>query len=43
MNRAIKVLNLESLQYSAEVAITGEIRGTPSEKLFLELGLETLR
>ena len=34
--------NLESLQYSPAIAITGAIRGTSSEKLFQELGLETL-
>ena len=33
---------LESLQYSAAIAITRAIRGTSSEKLFQELGLETL-
>ena len=30
--------NLESLQYSAAIAVTGAIRGTSSEKLFQELG-----
>ena len=34
---------LESLQYSAAIAITRAIRGTSSEKLFQELGLETLK
>ena len=33
--------NLESLQYSAAIAITGAIRGTSSEKLFQDLGKET--
>ena len=33
----------ESLQYSAAIAITGAIRGTSSEKLFQELGLDTLK
>ena len=33
---------LQSLQYSAAIAITGAIRGTSYEKLFQELGLETL-
>ena len=32
--------NLESLQYSAAISITGAIRGTSSEKLFQELRLE---
>ena len=32
---------LESIQYNAAIAITGTIRGTSSEKLFQELGLET--
>ena len=35
--------SLESLQYSAAIAIPGAIRGTSSEKLFQELGLETLK
>ena len=35
--------SLESLQYSAAIAITGAIRGTSSEKLFEELCLETLK
>ena len=35
--------SLESLQYSAAIAITGAIRGRSSEKLFQELGLETLK
>ena len=34
---------LESLQYSAAIAMTGAIRGTTSEKHFQELGLETLK
>ena len=34
---------LESLQYKACLAITGEIRGTSSEKLYQELGLESLK
>ena len=32
----------ESIHYSAVIAITGTVRGTSSEKLFQELGLETL-
>ena len=32
---------LESIQYNAAIAITGTIRGTSSEELFQELGLET--
>ena len=35
--------HLESIQYNAAIAITGTIRGTSSEKLFQELGLETLK
>ena len=35
--------SLEYLQYSAAIAITGAIRGKSSEKLFQELGLETLK
>ena len=34
---------LESIQYNAAIAITGAIRGTSSEKLFQELGLESLK
>ena len=35
--------SLESLQYSAAIAITRAIKRTSSEKLFQELGLETLK
>ena len=34
---------LESLQYNATLAITGAIRGSSSEKVYEELGLETLK
>ena len=34
---------LESIQYNAAIAIAGTIRGTSWEKLFQELGLETLK
>ena len=34
---------LESIQYNAAIAITEAIRGTSSEKLFQELGLESLK
>ena len=34
---------IESMQYNAAIAITGAIRGTSSEKLYQELGLESLR
>ena len=33
---------LDSFQYNAALAITGAIRGTSKEKLYDELGLETL-
>ena len=33
----------QSIQYNAAIAITRTIRGTSSEKLFQELGLETLK
>ena len=36
-------LCLESIQNNAAIAITGTIRGTSLEKLFQELGLETLK
>ena len=35
--------SLESLQYSTAIAITRVIRGKSSQKLFQELGLETLK
>ena len=34
---------LESIQYNAAIATTGAIKGTSSEKLFQELGLESLK
>ena len=34
---------LESIQYNASLAITGAIRGTSREKLYQELGLESLK
>ena len=34
---------LESLQYNAALAITGAIRGSSTEKLYDELGLESLK
>jgi len=34
---------LESIQYNAALAITGAIRGTSTEKLYQELGLESLQ
>ena len=34
---------LESIQYNACLAITGAIRGTSKEKLFQEIGLESLQ
>ena len=33
---------IESIQYNAVIAITGCIRGTSREKLYCELGLESL-
>ena len=33
--------NLESIEYNACLVITGAIRGTSKEKLYLELGLES--
>ena len=35
--------NLESIQYNASLAITGAIRGTSREKLYQELGFESLQ
>ena len=34
---------LETVQYNAALAITGEIKGTSREKLYQELGLEYLQ
>ena len=34
---------LESLQYNAALVITGAIRGTSKEKLYNELGLESVQ
>ena len=33
---------IESVQYNLALAITGAIKGTSTEKLYQELGLETL-
>ena len=34
---------MDSIQYNAALAITGTVRGTSREKLYQELGLESLR
>ena len=34
--------NIESIQYNAALAITGAVRGTSREKLYQELGFESL-
>ena len=34
---------IESVQYNAALAITGAIRGTSMDKLYKELGLESLK
>ena len=34
---------LESVQYKAELAITGAIQGTSCDKIYQELGLESLK
>ena len=34
---------IESVQYNAALAITGAIRGSSREKLYKELGLESLQ
>ena len=34
---------MESIQYNAYIAITGAIRGTPREKIYQELSLESLQ
>ena len=38
-----KHLGFESTQYNAALAITGAIKGTSREKLYQELGLESLK
>ena len=35
--------NIESIQYNAALAITGAVRGASREKLYLELGFESLQ
>ena len=34
---------IESVQYNVALAITGTIRGTSKEKLYQELGFETMK
>ena len=36
------IKTLEKIQYNSALAITGAIRGTSKEKLYQELGLESL-
>ena len=36
------IQNIEAIQYNAALAITGAIKGTSKEKLYDELGLESL-
>ena len=42
-NNTSVVKKLESVQYNAAIAITGAIRGTSTEKIYNELGLESLQ
>ena len=35
--------NIESIQYNSAWAITGAIRGTSKEKIYQELGFESLQ
>ena len=37
------MLKLESIQYNAALAITGAVRGSPTKKIYEELGLESLK
>ena len=39
----VKKKKVESVQYSAALAITGSIQGTSRLKLYKELGFETLK
>ena len=42
LNNSSLSVKIESVQYNAALAITGAIRGASKEKLFQELGLESL-
>ena len=42
-NASLKLEKLESIQYNACLALTGAIRGTSKEKIYQELGLESLQ
>ena len=42
LNNSSLSVKIESVQYNAALAITGAVRGASKEKLFQELGLESL-
>ena len=42
LNNSSLSVKIESVQYNAALAITGAIRGASKEKLFQELGFESL-
>ena len=43
LNPTIPVCQIKSIQYNAALAITGAIRGASKEKLYQDLGLESLK
>ena len=43
LNNEIFINKIEKAQYDAALPITGAIRGTSREKLYAELGLESLK
>ena len=43
LNRRLFVKKLESIQYKAALAITGAIKGSYREKIYQELGLESIQ
>ena len=43
LNRRLFVKKLESIQYKAALAITGAIKGPYREKIYQELGLESIQ
>ena len=43
LNKSCLSDEIETVQYNAALVITGAIRGTLKEKLYQELGLETLK
>ena len=42
-NNEIFINKIDKAQYDAALAITGAIRGTSQEKLYIELGIESVK